>query len=606
MPLDYTQPNEGLARELREVARDAVALNEALTKGLNLSFPPDSPNVQLIEIARSLAQLPAGTAEGSRSSLEYARDRLPAIRRAHVLSEELDVSKSDADAAPPILRGALIDQRLRDLITSVTTALDEYRRLAAEEPPEEAKPQEAVIAPTKLTEEAVAQSSRLELKLAEAKTTVEETTKPGSLKADNLKRQINDAQGLNRLARTELRMPKIVVHWYRRTVDALKDYPPLIKKTAAGLKDNADIVHIGLERWHDFKRNSTTFLVDEFKKTCDSFIVVSEKLDERRRSKSDGGALAPEDFEWGKVYEMIFAGISPPESWRPFIDHLRLERRKELKNLMPISGLTNMDWLELWGTSVSDIIPLSGLTKLKYLGLNSTQVSDITALSALTKLKEVYLGGTKVTDISTLAALTNLEELNLDDTQVSNFAPLAALTNLEKLNLDATQVSNLAPLAALTKLKKLDLKGTSVSDVSKLAALTNLEELNLAGTQVSNLAPLINLKKLKHLNIANTRVRSLTPLSRLMELEHLEIQDTQISSVRALSRLEKLRHLDLARTQVSDLWPLQKIWGLSYLDPTDSLITDLSPLDHMIYLDIEGAPALARRSLKKRPSKKKK
>jgi len=91
-----------------------------------------------------------------------------------------------------------------------------------------------------------------------------------------------------------------------------------------------------------------------------------------------------------------------------------------------------------------------------------------------------------------------------------------------------------------------------------------------------------------------------------MELEHLEIQDTQISSVRALSRLEKLRHLDLARTQVSDLWPLQKIWGLSYLDPTDSLITDLSPLDHMIYLDIEGAPALARRSLKKRPSKKKK
>ena len=562
MPLDYTQPNEGLARELREVARDAVALNEALTKGLNLSFPPDSPNVQLIEIARSLAQLPAGTAEGSRSSLEYARDRLPAIRRAHVLSEELDVSKSDADAAPPILRGALIDQRLRDLITSVTTALDEYRRLAAEEPPEEAKPQEAVIAPTKLTEEAVAQSSRLELKLAEAKTTVEETTKPGSLKADNLKRQINDAQGLNRLARTELRMPKIVVHWYRRTVDALKDYPPLIKKTAAGLKDNADIVHIGLERWHDFKRNSTTFLVDEFKKTCDSFIVVSEKLDERRRSKSDGGALAPEDFEWGKVYEMIFAGISPPESWRPFIDHLRLERRKELKNLMPISGLTNVNWLELWGTSVSDITPLSGLTKLEYLSLNQTQVSDLTVLSTLTKLKEVYLWGTKVTDISTLAALTNLEELSLADTQVDNFAPLATLTNLE--------------------------------------------QLNLAGTQVSNLAPLINLKKLKHLNIANTRVRSLTPLSRLMELEHLEIQDTQISSVRALSRLEKLRHLDLARTQVSDLWPLQKIWGLSYLDPTDSLITDLSPLDHMIYLDIEGAPALARRSLKKRPSKKKK
>jgi|SRR5664279_6017425 hypothetical protein len=108
MALEYTQPHEELARELREVARDATALIDALTKGLNFDFSPDFPKDQLIEIARSLAQLPGGTAEGSRPSLEYARDRLPAIRRAHVLSEELDVSRSDSVLHMPqtdIIRG---------------------------------------------------------------------------------------------------------------------------------------------------------------------------------------------------------------------------------------------------------------------------------------------------------------------------------------------------------------------------------------------------------------------------------------------------------------------------------------------------------------------
>jgi hypothetical protein len=84
MPLNHSAPDEGFMRELREVARDAVALNEPLAKPLNfLNFelPPDFPKSQLIDICRSLAQLPDGTAEGSRPALEYARIRLPAIRR---------------------------------------------------------------------------------------------------------------------------------------------------------------------------------------------------------------------------------------------------------------------------------------------------------------------------------------------------------------------------------------------------------------------------------------------------------------------------------------------------------------------------------------------
>ena len=124
MPLGYIQPTDGLARELREVAHDATALAAALQTGVNFELPPDFPKEQLLEIAGSLAQLPNGTAEGCRAALEYARNRLPAIWREHVLSEEIDLP-ADADAHPQVLRNSLIDERLRHLIASTTTALDE-------------------------------------------------------------------------------------------------------------------------------------------------------------------------------------------------------------------------------------------------------------------------------------------------------------------------------------------------------------------------------------------------------------------------------------------------------------------------------------------------
>jgi formylglycine-generating enzyme required for sulfatase activity len=308
MPLNHGPPDEGFMRELREVARDAIALSEPLTKPLNFGLPPDFPKDQLVDICRSLAQLPHGTAEGSRPALEYARNRLPAIRRVHVLSEELDTSKGDVP--PPVLRGALIDLRLRDLIASVTTALDEYRRLAAEEPAEEPKPEAAVTPSGDVTDDAVAKSARLEAKLAEAKATVEETTNPNSRRADDLKREINDAVSLNRLARVELQMKKIFVTLYRRTVNALKDYPKLIRTAAARLRDDTDIVQMGFERWHDFKRNSTIHLFEEIKKTLDTLEAVGVRL-EQRRTKADEDRMRAE----GRVKILIYPPAREQVRW---------------------------------------------------------------------------------------------------------------------------------------------------------------------------------------------------------------------------------------------------------------------------------------------------
>jgi DNA-binding SARP family transcriptional activator len=281
VPLGYIQPTDGLARELREVAHDATALAAALQTGVNFELPPDFPKEQLLEIAGSLAQLPNGTAEGCRAALEYARNRLPAIRREHVLSEEIDLP-ADADARPQVLRNSLIDERLRHLIASTTTALDEYRRLVAEVPREEPPPEASIAIPADVAASAIAQSLTLESNLASAAKTVEVTSNPNSPRADSLKRQLHDGQGLNRLARAELRMSRVIVAWYRQVVDALRLLPSLIRHTANGLTLGADIAEMGFERWHDLRANLTKTLFDEFRKTSRTLVAVADRLEKQR------------------------------------------------------------------------------------------------------------------------------------------------------------------------------------------------------------------------------------------------------------------------------------------------------------------------------------
>ena len=156
-------------------------------------------------------------------------------------------------------------------------------------------------------------------------------------------------------------------------------------------------------------------------------------------------------------------------------------RENPISNLSPLVSLTNLEWLDLWGTAVSDVSALAHLTQLGWLGLWSTAVSDVSALASLTNLETLGLGGTAVSDVSALANLTNLKELDLWSTAVSDVSALANLTQLERLSLFGTAVSDVSALAHLTNLETLSLFGTAVSDVSALAHLTNLEELNLKG-----------------------------------------------------------------------------------------------------------------------------
>ncbi len=277
MSLQHSRPPHSLSLELQEVARDARDLIVLLERGLNFPPPPDFPSEQLKDICRSLTQLPEGTAEGSRPPLEYARRRLPAIRRQYVLSDEAAAD----DEHPRLARGASFDQKLSSLIASVSTALDEYRRLAAEDDVDELPPEAGIVVSSSSTDAAIAKSEAFDLSLERARETVDQVTQPSSARADDLKRQLLDARGLNQLAAAEISMPVVMRGWLKKVVDALKTTPTIIKRTVAAMRVGTDVTEVLYGRWCEFADDGTKFLFAQFRKTLDAFEAAADILEKR-------------------------------------------------------------------------------------------------------------------------------------------------------------------------------------------------------------------------------------------------------------------------------------------------------------------------------------
>jgi Leucine-rich repeat (LRR) protein len=606
--LTYTTPPPSLMIELREVTTDSHMLATELATANQL--PSEFPVEQLQEMLVELQSLPDGTAEGCRQPLEYARSRLPAIRRKFIQTEEQSRRpRADEDEPPPLTRGMVIDQRLGALISSVTTALDEYRALASVELDDAADTAPSLKIDTKSPDvvEAMAAAKTAEQRLDEGAAEVTRITEPGSITADNLKRQMHDALSLLRLARIELRMPEFVPRWYQKATEGIKNYPRILKNTAKTIRMGIDVARPLVDAWSHFQHGYKTLILDSLERAAQGLEAVSKKWDTERGAAKDAPSSIepdnpPPDFDLDIVHEMILAGIAPKPSWRRWISHLDFTSQN-LRNLAPLADLRALKTLTLNSTRVTDLGPLANLTALQTLNLNHTeikdlrpvaglialetlvlirtQVSDLGPLEKLRALQTLVLDGTLATDLTPITRLTGLRRLNLINTRVSDIKAISRLSALQTLYLNRTLVSNLKPLADLTALQTLVLDGAPVTDLEPLERLTGLKRLNLSRTPVIHLNPIAHLTALQTLVFNHTAVNNLEPLANLAALERLSANNTSVVNLAPLARLTTLRNLSLDNTQVSDLAPLAGIVALERLELVHTKVTDLAPLSDL-------------------------
>ncbi|MEQ8995398.1 MAG: AAA-like domain-containing protein [Coleofasciculus sp. B1-GNL1-01] len=75
--------------------------------------------------------------------------------------------------------------------------------------------------------------------------------------------------------------------------------------------------------------------------------------------------------------------------------------------------LSSLTELHLASNQIKDVSPLSGLTNLRSLDLSVNIIKDVSPLSGLTNLTELFLNDNQIKDVSSLSKLINLESLLL-------------------------------------------------------------------------------------------------------------------------------------------------------------------------------------------------
>ena len=104
----------------------------------------------------------------------------------------------------------------------------------------------------------------------------------------------------------------------------------------------------------------------------------------------------------------------------------------DVSDLSPLSGMTELRWLDVSNNLIWDISPLSGLTELGGLALNNNAISDLSPLSGLPRLRRVHGWDCDVSDLSPLVenaglrgenSLIDLRDNPLSDVSINTHIP---------------------------------------------------------------------------------------------------------------------------------------------------------------------------------------
>ena len=164
--------------------------------------------------------------------------------------------------------------------------------------------------------------------------------------------------------------------------------------------------------------------------------------------------------------------------------------KAEGKPIAP-SEMATLIRLEARSANISDLTGLELATNLQSLDLGygeggtSHAVKDLSPLTDLTQLTRLHLPGKSISDISAVAGLTNLTWLNLWGNPISDISPVVGLTNLKDLYLGGgNNISDLSPLVANAGLGSGDTVNVQYNPLSYQSIHTHIPALQSRGVTV--------------------------------------------------------------------------------------------------------------------------
>lgn len=212
----------------------------------------------------------------------------------------------------------------------------------------------------------------------------------------------------------------------------------------------------------------------------------------------------------------------------------------------------NIEFLDISNTMlIKELNPVSELSELKELNISSTPIKDLNPIRNLKGLVKLNCAGSEVTNLSPLIYLGSLKEIDLSYTAVENIEPLSGLKNLEEVKLNGSSIKEIGSVNMIQKLSNLDISHTSVSSLPPLKSLIHLTELNISSTLIDNLIGIDSVKNLQHLNIDSTSIKNIENLQSTETLMVLQANNTNISSLKPLQNKSELKIVYCDNTNIN-------------------------------------------------------
>jgi hypothetical protein len=211
-----------------------------------------------------------------------------------------------------------------------------------------------------------------------------------------------------------------------------------------------------------------------------------------------------------------------------------VSENNEIRNLSPLSELTELREINCSNSMVTDLFPIRNLNHLEILNFSETPVDDIQALHYSTTLKDLNCGFTLISNLTPINGLVNLENLKCEGIKITDLDFVTQMKNLKMLDCSGTRIYDLSPLSHLIAIEHLDISGTGVINLETVKELSNLTYLNCENTSVSSIEFLIDLPKLEVLRISSTSVGSLDAIKDMKSLKRIYCDNTGIPKSEAI------------------------------------------------------------------------
>ncbi len=209
--------------------------------------------------------------------------------------------------------------------------------------------------------------------------------------------------------------------------------------------------------------------------------------------------------------------------------------------LASIGKLEKLTEITLNGCSLSTIAPLSGCTNITYLDLSNNAIRNLEAISKMPKLKTLLLHRNAVTSLEALGLNLELEKLDISNNSVTDLSGIFELPVLKELNASFNKLEVLDGINKMKAISVLDLSNNALMDVAAVSNCKTITILNVSNNILSEINLLVELEALTDLNFSHNQITAIPEFKKGCELRTIDGSYNQISTLQPLEGLVNLR-----------------------------------------------------------------